>query len=157
MINTHVTIRPAILDDAQAVAEVYLASRHQLVSCAPLAHTDDEINQWIRKCLIPKQKVVVATLKQNIVGMMVLSDDKSSGWIDHLYVYPTTTRQGVGTHLLEFAKAELGAPIRLYTFQANKVSRRFYEQHSFKPISFTDGADNEEHRPDVLYEWRPAT
>lgn len=35
----------------------------------------------------------------------------------------------------------------------NTAARRFYERHGFVPLAYTDGADNEENRPDVLYEW----
>jgi ribosomal protein S18 acetylase RimI-like enzyme len=54
---------------------------------------------------------------------------------------------------VERAKAELGAPIRLYAFQENAPTRQFYERHGFKAIAFGDGSENEENCPDVLYEW----
>jgi ribosomal protein S18 acetylase RimI-like enzyme len=55
--------------------------------------------------------------------------------------------------LLEQAKALLGSPIRLYTFQANQGARRFYERHGFRAVAFGDGSNSEERCPDVLYEW----
>jgi ribosomal protein S18 acetylase RimI-like enzyme len=42
--------------------------------------------------------------------------------------------------------------VRLYTFQENTGARRFYERHGFKAVKLTDGHDNEENCPDVLYE-----
>jgi GNAT superfamily N-acetyltransferase len=46
-------------------------------------------------------------------------------------------------------------PLWLWTFQANAGARRFYERNGFAPVEFTDGAANEEHEPDVRYEWLP--
>lgn len=44
--------------------------------------------------------------------------------------------------------------VRLYTFQAHRSARRFYERHGFVAIELTDGSGNEERIPDVLYEHR---
>ena len=51
----------------------------------------------------------------------------------------------------------LAHPIRLYTFQQNSGSRRFYERHGFGLLRLTDGKDNEERCPDALYEFPVAT
>lgn len=78
-------------------------------------------------------------------------------WIDHLYLAPDAVGQGVGTCMLEMAKASLALPIRLYTFQENSAARRFYERNGFRAVSFSDGSNNEERCPDVLYEFSMAT
>ena len=54
---------------------------------------------------------------------------------------------------IPYALLILPRPILLYTFQANAGARRFYERHGFRAIQFTDGRANEEHCPDVLYEF----
>jgi GNAT superfamily N-acetyltransferase len=69
-------------------------------------------------------------------------------------VDPGMVGHGVGSVLLAHAIETLALPIRLYTFQQNVGARRFYERHSFQAIQFTDGEDNEERCPDVLYELR---
>jgi ribosomal protein S18 acetylase RimI-like enzyme len=48
----------------------------------------------------------------------------------------------------------LGSPIRLHTLQENVEARQFYEKHGFQILKLTDGSENEENCPDVLYEWR---
>ena len=146
--------RPATLTDAVAVSEVYLASRKELVPWAPLVHSDREVQEWIRTALIPAGRVTVAIEGRVVIGMMTLSDNEGGGWIEHLYLHPCAVGRGIGTRLLQRAKSELGSPIRLYTFQASAGARRFYERHGFRAISFGDGSENEEHCPDVLYEWR---
>ena len=121
-----------------------------------MAHTDDEVRRWVATSLIPGGGVSVAADQGSndaIVGMMAISQQDGVGWIDQLYLHPTAVGRGIGTRFVELAKTSLGSPIRLYTFQENAGARRFYERHGFRAIAFTDGADNEEHSPDVLYEW----
>jgi ribosomal protein S18 acetylase RimI-like enzyme len=150
-----IEIRTAIAADADAVTEVYLASRKRLLHIAPLAHSDQDVRRWIGEVLIPRGGVHVAAAGGVLVGMMALSQDGSYGWIDQLYLHPEAVGQGIGSRLLELAKTQLRPPIRLYTFQANLGARRFYERYGFRAIEFTDGMGNEEKCPDVLYEWRP--
>ncbi|MBN1660865.1 MAG: GNAT family N-acetyltransferase, partial [Anaerolineae bacterium] len=104
--------------------------------------------------LIPKADVTVALVGGEIVGMMSVSHDGETGWIDQLYLDPRMVGQGLGTRFIEQAKARLGSPIRLYAFQANEGARGFYERHGFTAIAYSDGSGNEEKCPDVLYEWR---
>jgi GNAT superfamily N-acetyltransferase len=153
MTNEEVILRTAALADAEAVSEVYLASRKRFLAYAPLAHTDQEVREWIAHTLIPSGEVTLAILDGQTVGMLALSRDETAGWIEHLYLHPQAVGQGIGTHLLAMAKDRLGPPIRLYTFQANAGARRFYERHGFQAVAFGDGSDNEENCPDVLYEW----
>ena len=146
--------RQATVADAEAVSEVYLSSRKALVPWAPLAHADHDVRAWIRDHLIPTRRVTVVVQDGDVVAMMALSNDGTVGWIDQLYVHPRAVGRGIGTMLLERAKTELVAPIRLYTFQASVGARRFYERHGFHVMAVGDGSDHEERCPDVLYEWR---
>jgi ribosomal protein S18 acetylase RimI-like enzyme len=151
-----VTFRPATDPDAEQVASVLLASRKVFVAFAPMAHTDNEVRDWVATLLIPGGGVSVAADRgpnDVIVGMMAISQQGGVGWIDQLYLHPSVVGRGIGTRFVELAKASLGSPIRLYTFQENAGARRFYERHGFRVIAFGDGADNEEHCPDVLCEW----
>ena len=150
---TEVSIRSATETDAQAVTEVYLASRKPLAAFAPLAHSDEEVGEWLLRELIADDAVTVAIDDGKVVAMMALSDDGVVGWIDQLYVHPLHARRGIGTVLLEHAKSELRSPVRLLTFQENSVAIRFYEKRGFVPIAYSDGVGNEEHCPDVLYQW----
>lgn len=148
-----ITLRPAVSADADAVAEVYLASRKAFVAFAPLAHSDAEVREWIAQVLVPAGQVIVALRGEQIIGMIATSTESGFHWIDQLYLAPGFTGVGTGSRLLEQAKAQLGSPLRLYTFQENAGARRFYERHGFQEIAFSDGAENEEKCPDILYEW----
>jgi ribosomal protein S18 acetylase RimI-like enzyme len=87
------------------------------------------------------------------IGFLAVSRGEFYGWIDHLYLDPSTVGLGIGSSLLTEAKTQLTGPIRLYTFQANEGARRFYRRHGFREIELSDGASNEEKTPDVLMEW----
>jgi len=151
-----IELRPATFGDAEVVAEVYLRSRKELLAFAPLAHSDDDVRDWIRRRLITAGWTTVAVVDGLIVGFLAVSTDVDGSWITHLYLHPAWVGRGIGTRLLESARSRLTPPIRLYTFQENQRARTFYERCGFKAVSFSDGSGNEEKCPDVLYEWRPA-
>jgi GNAT superfamily N-acetyltransferase len=147
-------LRAATLADAAAVADVYLRSRKELVACAPLVHSDDDVREWICARLIPAGRTTVAVVEGQVVGLLTISPGADAGWIEHLYVHPTWVGQGIGTRLLALARQLLPAHIRLYTFRENHRARRFYESRGFLATAFGDGSGNEEKCPDVLYECR---
>lgn len=146
-------LRRATEADADAVAEVYLRCRKELVACAPLPRSDENVHEWVRGRLITERNVTVAVLDTIVVGFCAMSRDGQYSWIEQLYVHPEYIRAGLGTQLLDHAKGELKPPIRLYTFQCNAAARQFYEHHGFKLIAYGDGSGNEEKCPDILYEW----
>lgn len=155
-ISMDVIFRSATDSDAEQVASVLLASRKAFVAFAPMAHADDDVRAWVANLLIPGGCVSVAVARgsdEGVVGMMAVSRQEGIGWIDQLYLHPSAVGRGIGTRFIELAKESLGSPIRLYTFQENAGARRFYERHGFRAIAFSDGSDNEERCPDVLYEW----
>jgi GNAT superfamily N-acetyltransferase len=150
----NVDFRAATEADADAVANVYLRSRKELVACAPLVHSDQAVREWIGRTLIPSGRTTVAAVDGPIVGLMAVSNDGRYSWIDHLYLLPGWIGRGIGTQLLDRARCELSSPIRLYTFECNHTARYFYERRGFTAIAFGDGSGNEEKCPDILYEWR---
>ena len=99
--------------DAEALASVYLRSRRELVACAPLAHSDEEIRAWIRGRLIPAGRTTVALVGSEVVGLLAVSSKPDGSWIEQLYLIPERIGEGIGTILLERALAELPPPIRL--------------------------------------------
>lgn len=78
---------------------------------------------------------------------------RQGGEVDALYLALAARGQGIGSALLDEAKA--AEPVlRLWTFQANSAARAFYARAGFVEIERTDGAGNEERLPDVRLEWR---
>ena len=144
-----VTIRRGVVEDAAAVAGVYVESRRHAGALIPrMAHTDDDVRTWFASIVLVDHEVWVAEAAGRIVGIMVLRGES----LDQLYVGPAAQRRGIGRRLLEHAKARRRR-LRLFTFAANEPARAFYERHGFRAIAFGDGTTNEETAPDVLYEW----
>ena len=104
--------------------------------------------------MIPRTQVWIVEQDERMVGMMAVIEKQKINWIDQLYVLPGYTGHGVGSLLMAKVKS-LHLPIRLHTFQENLGARKFYERQEFKILEFSDGAKNEEHCPDMLYEWKP--
>ena len=150
-----VTFRAATLEDADDIADVLIASRRAFLPYAPSPHADDDVHEYVRGFLIPQAQVTVPVVDGRIVGLMALTRGHGVGWVEQLYLHPDAVGQGIGSQLIEQAKATLGPPVRLWTFQQNIGARRFYQRHGFHVVTFTDGAGNEEQCPDVLFEWRP--
>ena len=134
-----IELRPAGHDDADAIADVYLASFHATYDF-PLAHNDQQVREWIAEVLVPTQEVWVASARDgSVVALMVLTADM----LDQLYVAPGWTGRGIGSRLVALAKARRPGGFDLYTFQVNTGARRFYERHDFAEVARGDGSRNE--------------
>ncbi|OWV81413.1 acetyltransferase [Rhizobium sp. R634] len=112
-------------------------------------HTPEEEEQYWRMHLLPNCTILGAAIGNKLVGVIASGD----GWIEQLYVLPDFQGIGIGSILLGCAKEEMDE-IRLWTFQRNIGARAFYERHGFSAEEETNGIDNEEKEPDVLYHWR---
>jgi ribosomal protein S18 acetylase RimI-like enzyme len=144
-----VDVRRAIADDAPAVADVWLRSRHLSVPAnPPPVHPDDEVRAWFAEDVLPSRETWVVEEGGAIVALLVLEP----GWVDQLHVAPERQGQGLGSQLLDVAKERNPDGLDLWTFQSNEGARRFYEGHGFVEVARTDG-DNEEGEPDVRLHW----
>ena len=113
-------------------------------------HSDAETRAWNRDVVFATQQVLVAEDEAGaILGYLAREGD----WLMHLYVSPGSQGQGIGTALLEAAKARSPGGLRLWVFQPNAGAIRFYERHGFRAVRETDGRDNEERVPDLLMAW----
>ena len=146
------TLRAAKVTEARRVAEVIVASRREFLPFAPMMHSVEAVEQWVRTDLISVGAVTVALMGGEIVGVLALSTESETTWVDQLYIHPLHVGQGIGSALLSLAVASAPASVRLYTFQQNNRARNFYERHGFVAVEFSDGSTNEEKCPDVMYE-----
>ena len=89
------------------------------------------------------------------LGFLALRRSRTDGWetLEKLYVDPTDQGRGVGTALLDQAKALRPDGLHLWVFQKNEGARRFYERHGFRLVKLTDWSGNMEREPDALYTW----
>ncbi len=148
-------LRRATRADAAALAALHVQSRaaHWPFLPPPPLH---EVEQWLRNTMLPQGGTWVLHDGDTALGFVSLeTHDDGVLWIRNLYVAADCVGSGLGTQLLSFAMSpeqRQGRTVRLWTFQANTMARRFYENHGFVAVLFTDGNENMERCPDVLYE-----
>lgn len=144
-------IRRGTEADARAAADLWLRARKGAVGTIPApVHDDDDVRRWFASHVVPDTALWMATDDADTpVGILVLDGES----VDQLYVEPTMTGQGIGAQLLRLAKRERPEGLRLWTFASNVGAQRFYERHDFVATKRTDGWDNEEGAPDILYVW----
>ena len=145
-------LRRATEDDAGAAADVWLRSFATALPSVRLAHTEQEVRDWVRHVLVPRHETWVALVDERVVGLLTLGD----GELEQLYLDPPWQGGGIGGRLVDLAKRRRPAGLTLWTFQVNESAHRFYERHGFRAVERTDGARNEEREPDVRYVWSPS-
>ena len=134
--------------DARAAADLWLRARKAAMGAIPPpVHGDDEVRAWFASHVVRETELWLAEDADRLVGILVLDGP----WLDQLYVEPTG--RGIGAALVELAKRERPDGLRLWTFASNIGAQRFYERHGFVAARRTDGRDNEEGAPDILYVW----
>lgn len=147
-------LRTATAKDADRVADILIGARATFMPYAPSAHSEPEVREWIASQLLPAGGVIVVEEAGQVAGAMATAAEEGFSWITQMWIDPARVGKGLGSLLLMHAMQTLARPVRLYTFQQNAGARRFYERHGFTAIEFTDGENNEEKCPDVLYELR---
>lgn len=101
-------------------------------------------------------RLLMDTDTSQIVAFMALS----AGWVDQLYVQVDQQGHGLGSRLLNQAKADSPGGLRLYTFQRNEKAQVFYQGHGFTEVErgFAGADENpwassREELADILYAW----
>ena len=146
-----ISLRAATQADADDIAALFAVSR-RLLTFLPDLHSVEEDQAHIRESVLIDYRVTVAERDSRIVGFMAELD----GWIEHFYMDASQLRSGIGSALMADAQSRHDS-LELWCFADNLRARAFYESHGFAAVKFTDGADNEEKVPDILYRWeRPA-
>ena len=131
------------------VAVVCKRSRQHSLPYLPVLHSPEEDIEHFTAVVFAKNEVYLAVDdEQKIVGFIAFNKE----WIEHIYLLPEAQGKRIGDQLLMLAK-QYSSNLKLWTFQRNVFARRFYARNGFKAVKETDGADNEEREPDILFEW----
>jgi GNAT superfamily N-acetyltransferase len=146
-------VRRGTEGDARAAADLWLRARYAAIEVIPRpVHGGDDVRAWFASHVVCETELWVAEERSGrLCGILVLDGP----WVDQLYVEPTLTGRGIGADLLDLAKRERPDGLRLWTFASNARAQRFYKRHGFVETRRTDGRDNEERAPDILYVWEP--
>ena len=142
------TTRQATVDDIPAIAGIHRRSFFAAMPHMPVLHTTEEGLAFYTKAVFPSMTIWVVEETSVAIGFIAYRKD----WIEQFYIDPPHQGRGLGSQLLAKAKSE-NHSLNLWTFQCNQRARSFYEKHGFAISRMTDGSDNEERQPDVLYTW----
>ncbi len=142
-------LRTATQEDAKAIAKVHMAARAEAMPDLPPLHSYEETVDFYETIVPQEYTLHVATDSDAVIGFIAYSKD----WVSQLHIMPGQWNKGLGTALLNVAKAQ-SDHLQLWTFQANERARAFYKKHGFTEVELTDGSRNEEKTPDVRMMWQ---
>ena len=150
MPNDVVTVRPAVLGDAEALARVHTESWQAAYrGIVPDDYLDglrwtERVERWQRRLAAPvhrSEAVLVAAQDGDVCGFAHLGparDTDTAGLTEiyAIYVEATAWGRGTGAALIHAAldRVPTGTPaVTLWVFEANAQARRFYRRHGFAP------------------------
>jgi putative acetyltransferase len=151
---SEIELRPLENGDIEETVAVWERSRWESQPWLEerMNYGHDDNLRFFRDVVVPEQEVWVAFTGAAIVGFIAICGKQ----IDHLYVDPSAQRRGVGTLLLDRAKAHVPRGLTLYTHQRNERARGFYERRGFE-VAELGVSPPPESEPDVRYVWDPAS
>lgn len=141
-----ITISQARTLDAGAVGHILSAS-NDMMPWLPRLHSAAEEIMYAGD-MIEAGWVRVAKKSGKVVGFIARWEEE----VHALYVLPDAQDSGVGTSLLDDAKAETNK-LALWSYQANSSATRFYGLRGFTETARTDGSENDVGLPDIRFEW----
>jgi ribosomal protein S18 acetylase RimI-like enzyme len=110
-------------------------------------HPFEEQRRYLLEDVVPRFSVRVALLAGDLVGFIAANDRA----ISQLYVRVGFHRRGIGSRLLDWAKAQSSGELWLYTFARNKRACAFYEKNGFRAVA--KGFEPNWKLEDVKYAW----
>jgi GNAT superfamily N-acetyltransferase len=143
-------LRRALLGDMPTLARLNFTTVRTSLPFVPEVHPADDVVDYFSGPFFAKAEFWMAEdAGGEALGYIAFRPD----FVEHLFIRPQSQGRGVGVALLDKAKSG-ASELSLWTFQQNLRARGFYEKHGFTVVVETDGQDNEEKLPDVLYRWR---
>jgi ribosomal protein S18 acetylase RimI-like enzyme len=145
-------IRPLRPEEVEEVVRLWRRSREDAQPWleARMQHTPADDLAFFRGTIMRENEIRVAAENGAPVGFMAIA----GGHLNYLYVDPPKQGQGIGTMLLDEARAMAPHGLTLFTHQRNAKARAFYERRSFRVIEL-GVSPAPESEPDVKYEWLP--
>jgi len=115
---------------------------------APVPNAVEDHRRFFDDHMLAETSVTLALREGALVGFGAFTPES----VVQLYVGVDHLRQGIGTRLLDLAKANSGGRLWLYTFATNTNAQRFYERHGFDVVE--RGFEPVMQLGDLRYEWQ---
>jgi len=151
--HLNLTIRPATIADAPALAEIHSrgweTAYADIVPAQAIAERRPRRPAQWQAWLSRPHEISAAVLDGQVVGFLSLRrPEPNENLPDHyyevggIYLHPEVYRQGIGRKLMAFAEEQARAKgksaMMLWVFEDNAPSRRFYEACGYRPDSATE-------------------
>ncbi|BAZ37046.1 GCN5-related N-acetyltransferase [Calothrix sp. NIES-4101] len=146
-----ITIRSYKPSDLESVVQLWYKTWHQTF---PHLQHPQAYSVWKERFsheFVRDGEIFLAEVEKQIVGFIVLIKDKQV--LSQLFIDEKYQRQGIGTKLLNRAKALSPQGLKLDALRENIKARAFYERHGFKIAGFSINEFNGQ--PNVEYYWTP--
>ena len=114
----------------------------------PVPHSVDDHRRFFEEHMLTETQVMLALRGDELLGFGAFTPDA----VVQLYIDVHHLGQGIGTRLLELAKANSRGRLWLYAFVTNTTARRFYEHHGFEVVE--RGFEPVMQLGDLRYEWK---
>ena len=115
---------------------------------APVPHAIDDHRRFFDEHMLTETRVQLALRDGELLAFGAFTPAS----VVQLYVGVEHLGQGIGTRLLDLAKANSNGRLWLYTFVTNTHAQRFYEGHGFEVVE--RGFEPVMQLGDLRYEWR---
>jgi GNAT superfamily N-acetyltransferase len=149
-------VRPLADGEAGQALDVHLSARYAAAAQGTMpapVHSSSDASRWFGTEVVGHREIWVAERvggpPGELVGLLVLD----VAFLDQLYVRPGAQGQGIGTVLLDLAKALRPGGFDLWVFEVNRPAIALYERSGLVLVEQTTGANNDERAPDRRYRW----
>jgi ribosomal protein S18 acetylase RimI-like enzyme len=115
---------------------------------APVPNAVDDHRRFFETHMLAETSVQMALVHGELAGFGAFTPES----VMQLYVDVDHLGRGIGTQLLDHAKARSSGRLWLYTFVTNTRAQRFYERHGFDVVE--RGFEPVMQLGDLRYEWR---
>ena len=115
---------------------------------APVPHPLDDHLRYFDEHVLTETSLHLALRDGQLVGFGAFTPEA----VMQLYVHVAHLGRGIGTRLLDIAKANSQGKLWLYTFVTNTNAQRFYERHGFDVVE--RGFEPIMLLGDLRYEWK---
>jgi ribosomal protein S18 acetylase RimI-like enzyme len=144
---TPVELAPYHPDYREALVDLWRTSFERGVG-HPVPNSVEDHRRFFDEHMLTGTGVHLALRDGTLVGFGAFTSD----CVVQLYVHVDHLGQGIGTRLLELAKANSRGKLWLHTFVTNHNAQHFYERHGFEVVE--RGFEPMMQLGDLRYEWR---
>ena len=122
-------------------------------SWMPRLHSHEAIEGFFAPDLLASRVIFVGTQQEQIIGYLTLRADEPK--IAALYIAKAARGSGLGSKLINAAKAHYPDKLELGVYEPNINAQRFYKRHGFVEIPEGRKDITDEGVPELLMRWEP--